>query len=153
MHPQWMSVFTASVGWFLAFVAWNNVDAILLILVGAFSMLQHLTESLQNVGPILKINTVNPKIFLALDRIMAISMLLISSPRIVNPTPTFAHVILAMGALSLLIMCDAGFFEDACTYSMVHSLWHIEIYAFIYLRIQASHPNCNMNSNVNTAFD
>lgn len=150
MHPQWLSIMTASVAWVLAFLSWSRLHAVSLFLVGTFAMLQHLTEALQGAGPIVRIHDIDPNFFCLLDRFIAFSTLIVSIPQIVTPIPTFSHVVIAMGAASLLMMCDAGFFQNAWTYSMVHSLWHLEIYAFVYLRLEASNPKRCDGSHIGT---
>lgn len=137
MRPQLFSAATASLAWAVAWCATDWRDATIMTLVGACALAQHLTESVDDCAPLI-VTPFPSSAYRVADRVVASAMAIWSFPKIVRPAPTFEHWVIGSIALAMLGMCDAGVFSgNAVAYSLVHSLWHVQIYAFTHARLCA----------------
>ena len=133
MKPQLYSIITGLFGIIPSILAYkkNKIISLLILNSTFFTVLQHLTETLNNN---LAYYNVNNKLFLYADRVSAIILGFTILTKL--KYKIFNYKIILSNAFILLVICDSKIIKSDKLYSVIHSLWHTLIWYYLILIIR-----------------
>lgn len=133
MKPQLYSIITGLFGIIPSILAYkkNKIISLLILNSTFFTVLQHLTETLNNN---LAYYNVNNKLFLYADRVSAIILGFTILTKL--KYKIFNYKIILSFAFILLVICDSKIIKSDKLYSVIHSLWHTLIWYYLILIIK-----------------
>lgn len=131
MNPQFYCVLSGFLG-IIPFYTWfyKNIIISLLILSSTwFTVLQHMCETLGSYEPYLQYN---PTFYLFLDRCSAVLLAIVMLYTLRHNILESKYILIV--SFALLFVCDCGLITYEYYYAYTHSLWHICIWYYLYLR-------------------
>lgn len=131
MNPQFYCVLSGFFG-IIPFYTWfskNIIISLLILLSTCFTVSQHMCETLGSHEPYLQYN---PSLYLFLDRSSAVLLAVVMVYTLRHTIFEYKYILIV--SFALLFVCDCGLITYEYYYAYTHSMWHICIWYYLYLR-------------------